>query len=215
MRTLRHEAKAYELIVVGGGMAGVFAAIAAARRGLRTALLQDRPVLGGNGSKEIRVWLHGANGGRNNRFFRETGLAEELRLENLHRNPLGNAELWDTVLLEAVVTQENLDLYLNTAVTGVELADGAKLRSVEAVTLASERQWTFSAPLFADCTGDGTVAYLAGAEFRSGRESESEYGESLAPAEAESYTLGGSILFAMKDAGRPGPFVAPKWVHRV
>jgi len=214
MPSLRHETRDYEFIVIGGGIAGVCAAVSAARRGLRTALLQDRSVLGGNGSKEIRVWLHGANGGQNNRFFRETGLLEELRLENLYRNPLGNAELWDTVLLEAVVTQENLDLYLNTTVTGVEVLQGATLRSVEAVTLASERRWTFSAPLFADCTGDGTVAFLAGAEFRSGREAESEYGESLAPAEAESYTLGGSILFAMKDAGRPVSFVAPKWVHR-
>lgn len=211
---MRHETRQYEFVVVGGGMAGVSAAVFAARRGLRTALLQDRPVLGGNGSKEIRVWLHGANGGQNNRFFRETGLMEELRLENLYRNPLGNAELWDAILLEAVVTQENLDLYLNTAVTDVAMTSAHSLASVNAFTLASERQWTFEAPLFADCTGDGTIALLAGAEYRSGREARSEFSESLAPVEAEPYTLGGSILFGMKDAGRPVPFIPPKWVHR-
>src|SRR5688500_1066279 len=143
---MREESRDYDFVVVGGGMAGIAAAVSAARRGLLTALVQDRPVLGGNGSKEIRVWHHGANGGQNNRFFRETGLMEELRLENLYRNPLGNAELWDTVLLEKVYTQPNLDLYLNTTVTGVEL-DGSRIRGLTAYTLASERAWTFEAPL--------------------------------------------------------------------
>ncbi|MCC2672229.1 MAG: fumarate reductase/succinate dehydrogenase flavoprotein domain protein, partial [Armatimonadetes bacterium] len=86
---MQHETRDYDFVVVGGGMAGVCAAVAASRRGLRVALVHDRPVLGGNGSKELRVWLQGANGGRNNRYFRETGFLEELRLENLYRNPLG------------------------------------------------------------------------------------------------------------------------------
>ncbi len=207
------ETRDYEFVVIGAGMAGLTAAVTAARRGLRTALIGDRPVLGGNGSKEVRVWLHGANGGENNRYFRETGLMEELRLENLYRNPLGNAELWDTVLLDAVVGQENLDLYLNTVVTEVEMASPQWIAGVSGFTLASERRWSWTAPLFADCTGDGTVAFLAGAEFRTGRESRHEFGEQLAPERAEPYTLGGTLLFALKDAGRPVPFAAPRWAH--
>src|SRR5947209_12885013 len=138
---MRHETRQYEFVVIGGGVAGVSAAMAAARRGLRTALVHDRPVLGGNASKEVRMWLQGANGGQNNRFFRETGLMEELRLENLHRNPLGNAELWDALLLETVATQENLDLYLSTAVTGVEMASPERVAGVEGFTVGSERAW--------------------------------------------------------------------------
>src|SRR6266508_3897263 len=163
----------HDLVVVGGGMAGCAAAVTAARRGLRVAVVQDRPVLGGNGSKEIRVWLLGANGGGNNAYFRETGLMEELRLENLHRNREGNAEIWDTVLLDCVLTQPGLDLFLNTVITDVvtepaqtgETAQssqtGRRIARVSGYTLASELHHTFQAPLFVDATGDGTVALLA------------------------------------------------------
>src|SRR5512138_916236 len=84
-----------DFCAIGGGMAGVCAALASARRGMDTVLVTDRPVLGGNASKEVRVWVNGADGGANNRWFRETGIIEELRLENRFRNPEGNAEVWD------------------------------------------------------------------------------------------------------------------------
>lgn len=217
---MRHETRQYDFVVAGGGMAGMAAAVSAARSGLRTALVHDRPVLGGECGKEVRIPLQGAEGGQNHRYFRETGFVEELRLENLYRNPHGNAELWDLLLLEKVGTQPNLDLYLNTPVTAVAGERQAPrdprriLRHLTAVTLGAEREWTFEAPLFADCTPNGMVAFLAGAEFLAGREGSGQYGESLAPPQPESHRPAGSLLFALKDAGSPAPFVTPGRIPR-
>lgn len=193
-------------------MAGISAAVTAARCGLKTALIQDRPVLGGNASKEIRVWLEGANGGANSGYFRETGLIEELKLENLYWNPGGNVEHWNVQLANLVFSQPDLDVYLNTVVTDVQ-AQEDQITSVTGFTLAAERWTTFCAPFFVDATGDGTVGYWAGAEWRSGRESQAEFGESLAPQEAESYTMGGSMMFLVKDVGYPVEFKRPAWAH--
>ncbi|MCW8134019.1 MAG: FAD-dependent oxidoreductase, partial [Planctomycetota bacterium] len=210
---LRCETKQYDVVVAGGGMSGVGAAITAARHGAKVALLQDRPVLGGNGSKEVRVWLQGASGGANALWFRETGLMEELLLENQFRNQDGNAEAWDTVILDLVLTQKNLDLYLSTSVMDVKTS-GGKIESITALTLASERLTTFQAPFFIDCTGDGTLGYLAGAPYMTGRESKAEFNESLAPEERKTYTLGGSILFLAKDTGKPVTFQSPSFAHK-
>jgi len=199
--------------VVGGGMAGVVAALAAARRGLDTVLVTDRPVLGGNASKEIRVWITGADGGANNRWFRETGILEELRLENLHRNPTGNAEEWDALLTEKVLSQPHLRVFLNTVVAAAGKS-GKKIDWVEGFQLASERRLRFSADFFADCTGDGTVGFLAGARFMRGRESRSRFGESLAPKKAPPRTMGGTIMFSVRKAGKPVPFIPPAFAHK-
>lgn len=211
--SLKRETKRYDVVVAGGGMSGVGAAITAARHGAKVALLQDRPVLGGNGSKEIRVWLQGASGGANALWFRESGLMEELLLENQFRNQDGNAEAWDTVLLDLVLSQKNLDLHLNTVLMDVKTS-GGRIENVTALTLASERITTFEAPYFIDCTGDGTLGYLAGAPYMTGRESKAEFGESLAPPERRTYTLGGSILFLAKDAGRETAFHPPSFAHK-
>lgn len=211
--SLRRVTKRYDVVVAGGGMSGVGAAVTAARHGAKTALLQDRSVLGGNGSKEIRVTLQGASGGANAIYFRETGLMEELLLENQRRNPEANAELWDTVLLEKVLAQPGLDLYLNSPLYDVTVKDG-RIRSVTALTLQAETLTTLEAEYFIDCTGDGTLGFLAGAPYMSGKESKAEFGEDLAPAERQSYTLGGSILFYAKDAGKPVQFVPPGFAHK-
>ena len=154
--TLSQARKRFEVVVAGGGMAGVGAAITAARHGARVALLQDRPVLGGNGSKEIRVWLQGARGGANNAWFRETGLMEELLLENQYKNQDGEAELWDAILLDKTLAQERLELMLNTSVLDLAMRDG-KIASVRALTLHSELLTTLEGACFIDCTGDGTL----------------------------------------------------------
>jgi hypothetical protein len=210
---LRRETKRYDVVVAGAGLAGLGAAVTAARHGAKVALLQDRPVLGGNASKEIRVWPQGASGGQNAVYFRETGLMEELLLENQYRNSEGNPEIWDTVLLDKVLTQPNLDLCLNTSVFEVE-KQGESIRSVTALTLHAEVLTTFEADYFIDCTGDGTVGFLAGAPFMRGRESRANFGETMAPPERQSYTLGGTILFYSRDAGRPVEFHAPAFAHK-
>ncbi|MBE7464162.1 MAG: FAD-dependent oxidoreductase [Planctomycetes bacterium] len=219
-RGLRRIGKRYDIVVCGGGMSGIGAALTAARHGASVALLQDRPCLGGNGSKEVRVWLQGASGGANAVWFRETGLMEELLLENQYRNPTGEGEVFDAVLLELVLKQPNLDLYLNTSVYEVQLAGGSaprgqqKIRSITALTLQAETLTTFEADYFLDCTGDGTVGYLADAPYVTGRESKAEFGESMAPDEPKKYTLGGSILFKAKNVGKPVLFEAPAFAHR-
>jgi hypothetical protein len=204
---------ARDLTVVGGGLAGVCAAIAAARQGLSVALVQDRPVLGGNSSSEIRVWVCGATAHGMQRWARENGIIGELMLENQYRNPDGNPVLWDDVVLDAVRAEPGVTLCLNTAVDSVEMAvtpDGTPaVAAVSGWTLGSETRTTFRSPLFVDASGDGTVAALAGARFRLGREARAEFGEPWAPEVADQALLGSTLLFYTKDAGHPVPFVAP------
>src|SRR5687767_8220198 len=98
-----------DLVVVGGGLSGVCCAITAAREGIKVILVQDRPVLGGNSSSEVRLWVLGATShmGNNNRWAREGGVIDELLLENTYRNPQGNPLIFDTILLEKVLEQKN------------------------------------------------------------------------------------------------------------
>lgn len=213
MNKFQERTLCYDFVVIGGGMAGIAAAVTASRRGLRTALIQDRPVLGGNASKEVRLWLLGGDGGGNNAYFRETGLMEELRLENLYWNPDGEAEPWHVILHTMVMEEKRLDLYLNTVVTELKM-DGSRIQSVKGFTLASEIWTTFTAPFFLDSTGDGTIGYLAGVPYSVGQESREEYGESLAPAQYDPGTLGNTIMFLAKDAGHPVEFKRPSWAYR-
>jgi len=205
----------YDLVVVGGGLAGVCAAIAGARHGLKTALVQDRPMLGGNSSSEIRVNIGGANS--LNCWARETGIIEELVLEDrarnheYFRNGVVNS-LWDMVLYEWVKKEKNLTLHLNTVVNKVE-KDGKRIVAVVGVQAGSERTICAKGRFFVDATGDGTVGALAGAKFRFGREARSEFNESLAPVRADLKTMGSSLMFRARDAGRPVPFVPPPWAE--
>jgi hypothetical protein len=210
-----HTDVGYDVVVIGGGMAGIAAAVTAARGGAHVALVQERPVLGGNASTEIRVNLEGANGGVHNRFFVESGLAEDLLLENFWRNPTGSADHWGALLLELVLDTANLDLYLDTHAHTVELAEDGSIERVTALTLASERAWTLRAAYWVDASGDGTVAFLAGAEFMRGEEARSAFGEPLAPPEATDYKLGGTMQFMCKDLGRPVEFTPPTFARRV
>jgi hypothetical protein len=203
-----------DLTVVGGGLAGICAAIGAARQGSTVALVQNRPVLGGNSSSEVRVWVCGATAHGVQSFARETGIMGELFVENQFRNPLGNPYYWDLVLLEAVRAEPRITLYLNTDVRTVEAADG-EIRSVTGWQMGSEKEIRFVSPVFVDCSGDGLVGMLAGAEFRTGREPRSQYDESWAPDVPDSNTLGSTILFYSKDAGEPVRFVPPTFARNV
>lgn len=209
---MRTEIVRSDVTVVGGGLAGVSAAIAAARLGASVALIQNRPVLGGNASSEIRVWVSGASAIGIQRNARENGIMGELFLDNQFRNPEGNPYIWDLVVLERVRAEPNIQLFLNTDVHVVEASGPPEQRRVESVTgwmMGSERSIQFFSPIFLDCTGDGLIGHLAGARYRIGRESREEYGESWAPLEADNATLGSTILFYTKDVGHPVAFVPP------
>jgi len=144
------ETHEFDFCVVGGGMAGVCAAIAAARRGAKTALVQDRSVLGGNASSEVRMHICGAHG----KYNRESGILEEIMLENYYRNPSLNYPIWDTVLYEKVRYQDNLTLFLNTSCNNLEM-DGDEIASIRCWQLSSQKWITIKATYFADCSGDG------------------------------------------------------------
>ena len=172
--------------VIGGGLAGMCAAIAAARHGVDTILVHDRPVLGGNASSEIRMWVCGAHD------MMETGIIEEIRLENLRRNPGQNYSIWDSILYEKVRFQPNLRLFLNTTCNGVEM-EGAHIRAVKAWQMTTQKNFVIEANYFADCSGDSVLAPLTGAEFRFGREARGEFGESIAPEVSDRRTMGMSL----------------------
>jgi len=206
----------YGVIVVGGGLAGISAAISAAHLGCEVALVQDRSVLGGNSSSEIRVPIGGACDF--NPWARETGIIEELFNTDRARNHkhiwLGLVtSIWDLVLYEAVKKEKKIELFLNTSVRDVILFDDSKkIQKVKCSQSGTEKELGLEADIFVDATGDGTIAYKAGAETRMGRESKNEFDETLAPVKADNCTQGSSLLFHTCDVGRPVPFIPPDWI---
>ena len=170
MQTITHKV---DFCVIGGGLAGMCAAITAARHGVKTLIMQERPVFGGNASSEIRMWVCGAPKNL------ETGIVEELRLENLHRNTYVNFSVWDGILFEKVRFQENLTSLLNCSCQDAEMEDG-KIKSVTGWQMTTQTFHKVEAKYFADCSGDSILAPLSGAKFRIGREDKNEFGESLA-----------------------------------
>jgi hypothetical protein len=202
-----------DFCVVGGGMAGLCAALAAARHGAKVVLIQDRPVLGGNASSEIRVHICGAD--RHNKIphMRETGILEEVRLENLRHNPQANFSIWDTILYEKMRYTPNIELLLNCSCLGAEM-DGSRIRSISGWQLTTQTWHKVAATIYADCSGDAVLAPLTGAPFRMGREARAEYGESIAPEQADNKTMGMTCLFMARECDTPQPFEAPAWAYR-
>ncbi|HEV2453588.1 MAG TPA: FAD-dependent oxidoreductase, partial [Verrucomicrobiae bacterium] len=212
-RTLKLERLDCDLAIVGGGMAGLCCAITAARAGLKIALIQDRPVLGGNASSEVRLWILGATShmGNNNRWAREGGVIDEILVENIYRNPEGNPLVLDSILLEKTVSEPNITLLLNTAVYEAEKHDADTIKSLRAFCSQNSTAYEINAPLFCDASGDGIVGFLSGAAFRIGSESYSQFGEKFAPAKPNGELLGHTVYFYSKDAGRPVKFVPPSF----
>lgn len=212
-RELRTETLSTDLVVVGGGLAGVCAAITAARSGIEVVLIQDRPVLGGNASSEVRLWILGATShmGNNNRWAREGGVIDEILVENMYRNPEGNPLILDTILLEKVVSESNITLLLNTAVLDVAKKDADSIESVRAFCSQNSTMYQVTAPLFCDASGDGVVGFMAGAAFRIGAEPKEEFDEGFAPDSSYGELLGHSIYFYTKDVGKPVRFVPPSF----
>jgi hypothetical protein len=213
-RTPRHEHLHGDLVVVGGGMAGLCCSITAARQGIRVILIQDRPVLGGNASSEVRLWMLGATShmGNNNRWAREGGVIDEIMVENVWRNPEGNPVLFDSLLLEWVTREPNITLLLNTAVSEANKNADDEIQSVTAYCSQNETLYTLVAPLFCDASGDGVLAFLAGAAFRMGAEASSEFGEGLGPSTPTNELLGHSLYFYSRDTGKPVIYVPPAFV---
>jgi hypothetical protein len=227
----------YDLVVVGGGMAGTCAAISAARHGCRVALIQNRPVLGGNNSSEVRVGLSGL-------IFQDPypnlgSLVDEI-------GPIGHWNLWeakrdpnsprsehildvierhpekkqhnagpasnyeDQRKLNTVRAEKNIDLFLYTHVNGVAM-DGERIKAAIGQDIRSGQTRQFRGRLFADCTGDGTLGFLAGADFRVGREARSHTNEALAPEESDELVMGTSVQWYAEETDEPSTFPLTPW----
>ena len=200
-----------DYVVAGGGLAGVCAAITAARAGLRVVLIQDRPVLGGNASSEVRLWVLGAtcHMGNNNRWAREGGVHEEILAENMFRNKEGNSIFFDALLLEKVWAEPNITLLLNTAVHNVEMENPRKIKKLFAFCSQNATQYEVTGSYFCDCSGDGIVGYLAGASYRVGAETLEEFGEKMPIPADYGDLLGHSMYFYSKETDAPVKFVPP------
>lgn len=210
----RFSEKKYDLVVVGGGMAGICAAMSAARHGSHVALVHARPVLGGNASSEIRIHISGADQSLRQAQYAETGLIYELMLENKARNDYFNYSIWDAVLFEKVKNEENLDLYLNTVMYDCD-TEGSTITAIMCIQETTEMRLRFTAPLFVDATGNGTLGYYAGAEYRQGSESKAEFDEPHAPEQANNERMGNTVLMKAVDMGHPVKFTAPSFAKKL
>ncbi len=197
-----------DFVVCGGGLSGVCAAVSAARHGARVILVQDRPVLGGNASSEMRMGIVGVH----KDDMVETGILEELQLKNFYYNPLLRYTLWDDVIYSTVVSEPNITLLLNTSVEGVEMAADGTIAAVKAWNSNAYTRYRLSGRIFADCTGDG-ILRLSGAKFRRGREFPEEFGESYMQNGGDDRTMGNSILLQLRKTDEDHPFKAPDWAY--
>jgi hypothetical protein len=197
----------YDLVVVGGGIAGTCTAVSAARLGLQVALIQNRPVLGGNNSSEVRVHL---NGKINLPPYPALGNV----VKELDSGKRGNAQpaLYydDEKKLRVVQAEKNIRLFLYTHAYKVE-KKGNRITTIFAKNIITGKELRFAAPLFADCTGDGTIGYLAGADYRMGRESRGQTGESLAPEKPDRMTMGASVQWYSEQIKAPSTFPDCPW----
>lgn len=207
-----------DLCVVGGGIAGICAAISAARENLSVVLMHERPVLGGNASSEIRMWICGAKGENN----RETGILEEIALENLYRNPTKSYAIWDTVLYDFVRREKNITLLLNCTCMDAEIEKGefnfgrdTKIKSVTGYQMTTQCFYEVSSRFYCDSSGDSILAPLCGAEFRIGRESREEFDENTHVEKADNMTMGMSCLIEGRETNRDIEFIPPEWSTKV
>lgn len=207
------DAGEFDVVVVGAGSAGCGAAVAAARTGAKTALVQDRPVLGGNASIELGVPTCGAARHDN---AREGGLNEEA---NLIRAKYGYHKMSESYHIQAV-GEKNLTVFNNSRVVGIEMKGKgiAAVKAVNTLTLAPSR---VRGKQFIDCTGDGWVGYYAGATYRFGRESSNEFGEAAAPAQEDRITMSGCIMgnlslsYRAENMGASVSYTAPEWAVKL
>ncbi|MDD4515026.1 FAD-dependent oxidoreductase [Massilibacteroides sp.] len=226
------ETKTYDLVVVGGGIAGMSTAITAARLGSKVALIQDRPVLGGNNSSEVRVGLSGLifqspypqlgkvvdeigsigywtlweakQDPQSERSKNILKVIEENPEKKIHNaGPASNYE--DDKKTEIIEQEDNIDLFLNTHVFAVKV-DGATIQSVTGKDIITNQEKVFTGKLFVDCTGDGTVGYLAKADYLMGREAKDLFNEATAPEQADKLTMGASVQWYSSEEKKSSGF---------
>ena len=197
-----------DICVIGGGLSGCFAAIEAARNGASVLLMQDRPVLGGNASSEVRMWVRGAQG----IFNRETGLISELEERNIYYNPTLCSSVFDATLYGMVEENKNIEILMNTSCLSAESTDG-EIISVTGWQLTTYTFHEVNAKIFIDCSGDSILADLVGAEYRHGRESKEEYSEELAQEKSDGKTMGMSIILAARETDHPVKFIPPPFAN--
>ena len=209
---VREKEADYDIVVIGGGLSGVCAAIAAAREGSKVALVQNRSVFGGNASSEIRMHVAGANCLSSKPNLRETGILEEILLENKRRNPYANFPTFDMIIWEKVYMEPNITAYLNTNIEDVGVQEN-RITCVTGHQNSTETKIKLNGRIFIDATGHGTVGVMAGAAHREGSESKYEFQEPSAPEEPNRYTMGNTIMFHAVDRGEPVPFIKPAWAN--
>ena len=197
-----------DFCVVGGGLAGTFAALSAARRGVRTVLIQDRPMPGGNCSSEIRMWIRGAV----QPFRKETGLISEFEQRNIYYNPALNASLGDATLYAMLSENPFVDAYFNCSVFDLKMK-GDRIHSVTGWQMTTYTLITVRAKLFADCSGDSILAPLSGAHYTVGREDRRKYDESLAFSAPDKKTMGLSLILSARDTPARVNFTPPTFAR--
>ena len=200
-----------QLCVVGGGLAGLNVAVTAARLGIKVVLVHERPVIGGNASGEIRMWVCGAQ----DYVYRETGLAEEIALENYFYNPTKNYNIWNALLYGKAKNEENLQTLMNCTCFNADTV-GGKIEKIVAYQMTTQTIFEVEAEYFADCSGDSILAPLTGAEFMYGREGVDEYGEPMkSHFDPDKKTMGNSCLIQARQTNRKVEFHAPAWAEKV
>ena len=204
--------RTYDVVVVGGGLSGMCAAIAAARHGVKTAIIQNRSVFGGNASSEVRMHIVGASSHAAKRDLAETGILMEMLLENKRRNPYASFPVFDSILWETVTFQENLDSYLNTNMDDAVVENG-RILAVICHQNTTETELKIFGKIFIDATGHGTLGTMAGCDSRMGTEGKDAFGEPNAPDMANTDTQGNTLMFSAIDRGEKVTFLKPKWAY--